>query len=212
VDPYQKVPGPYRRYTEGPDRNRLIIGQWSSPELEYLQHVDWIWTEKVDGTNIRVHWDGYKVTYGGRTDNAQIPAKLIQHLDNLFPEEIFEQKFGVTPATLYGEGFGAGIQSGGSYSPDMDFVLFDVKIGGWWLRRDDVVEVATSMGINIVPVVLSGSIHDAIQEVHKGVTSAWNPSLEAEGLVGVTSAGLLDRSGQRLIVKVKSKDFGRVSR
>jgi hypothetical protein len=34
----------------------------------------------------------------------------------------------------------------------------------------------------------------------------------AEGLVGVTACGLLDRAGHRLIVKVKAKDFPAVSR
>jgi hypothetical protein len=207
VKEFQKSPGPFLRETEGPNRNKLIEGAWSSPALEVTAGLNWYWTEKVDGTNIRVHWDGHKVIYGGRTDNAQIPAKLIQALDQLLPEELFEQKFNERPVTLYGEGYGAGIQKGGNYRPDMSYVLFDVRIGDWWLLRDDSLDVAESLGLDHVPLVLSGSIPAAIERVKGDLRSTWNPTLVAEGVVGVTAAGLLDRSGHRLIVKIKAKDF-----
>lgn len=204
---YQKIPGPFQRYTEGSDKNKLIVGKWTSPELEVLAGVDWIWTEKVDGTNIRIMWDGHRVTFSGRTDNAQIPAKLIEVLRTLAPEELFEQKFAETPVTLYGEGYGAGIQSGGVYRSDMSFVLFDVRIGGFWLLRDNIEDVARALGIDVVPVAMVGTIHSAIDRVSNGFMSAWNQTREAEGLVGVTAAGLLNRQGQRIVVKVKAKDF-----
>lgn len=208
---YQKIPGPFRRHTEGPLRNKIIDGAWTSDELEYLADHGWLWTEKVDGTNIRVHWDGHKVIYGGRTDAAQIPARLITILDQLVPEELFEQRFNDTEVTLYGEGYGAGIQKGDVYRPDMSFVLFDVRIGGWWLRRADVEDVAKGLGLDVVPVVATGPIRKAIDLVASGLVSAWNPGRPrgAEGLVGVTPMGLLDRAGQRLICKVKAADFAR---
>ncbi len=208
MEEYQKIPGPYLRHTEpGPDRNKLIEGAWSSPALEATAGLKWLWTEKVDGTNIRIHWDGHKVTYGGRTDNAQIPARLLPVLDALVPEELFEQKFGETAATLYGEGYGAGIQKGGVYRSDMSFVLFDVRIDGWWLLRPNVEDVAVSMGLDVVPLVCEGTISNAIDTVKLGLVSRWNPSVLVEGLVGTTAAGLLARDGSRLIVKVKTKDF-----
>lgn len=208
---YQKIPGPFRRHADGPDRNKIIEGDWVSPELQFLAGTDWVWTEKVDGTNIRVIWDGHRLAYGGRTDNAQIPAKLIGALDALFSEELFEQQFGPQAAVLYGEGYGAGIQKGGVYRPDMSFVLFDVRVATWWLRREDVENVANGMGLHVVPVRLVGSIPEAIHAVRTGLTSSWNLDVPAEGLVGVTPLGLLDRSGHRLIVKVKAKDFPAVT-
>lgn len=207
METYPKIPGPFKRNTEpGPDRNKLIHGLWTSPEIRALAHLDWTWTEKVDGTNIRVHWDGHRVTFGGRTDNTQIPAKLVEVLQRLFTEELFEQSFNDTEVTLYGEGFGAGIQSGGIYRPDQSFVLFDVHCGGLWLHRDDVEDVADKMGIEHVYVRHRGSIAEAIAEVKMGVTSHWNGA-EAEGLVGVAPEGLLSRRGERIMVKIKRKDF-----
>ena len=32
----------------------FLHGQWSMPEFEYLADLEWTFTEKVDGTNIRV--------------------------------------------------------------------------------------------------------------------------------------------------------------
>jgi RNA ligase-like protein len=207
VKEYQKIPGPFRRETEGPNRNRVIEGAWTSPELGYLAEADWLWTEKVDGTNIRVDWDGHRVSYGGRTDNAQIPAKLIAALNAIFAEELFEQQFGGDAVTLYGEGYGAGVQKGGVYRPDMGFVLFDVRVGNWWLRRDDVLKVAAGMGLDVAPLVFEGSIWKAIDVIRRGLPSVWNTEHRVEGIVGVTPDGLLSRSGHRLIVKVKSVDF-----
>lgn len=203
---YHKIYGPYVRYTEGPLRNKLNVGVWSMPAFEYLQHNEWVFTEKVDGTNIRVHWDGHKVAFGGRTDNAQIPAKLITALTDMFPVELFEQAFGETVVTLYGEGYGAGVQKGGVYRPDMSFVLFDVLIDGWWLLRPNVEDIASKMGVDVVPVVLRGTLHEAITVVREGMKSTWGDFF-AEGLVGVPSSGVLDRSGRRIAVKIKRKDF-----
>src|SRR5882672_8831956 len=81
----------------------------------------WIVTEKVDGTNIRVSkrlvLGGCNVEVNGRSDNAQIPGDLIQHLLTIFPPEKMDSLFveGAQPGTvitLFGEGFGAGIQKG----------------------------------------------------------------------------------------------------
>lgn len=205
---YPKIPGPYKRHTEGPNRNKLIEGAWTDPVLYYLQDADWLFTEKVDGTNIRVHWDGHKVTLGGRTERAQIPANLITVITDLFPEELMEQVFNTVTVTLYGEGYGAGINSGGLYRADPGFVLFDVLIDDWWLLRDAVEDIASKLGISIVPAVERGTLHDGIALIRDGLQSTWG-DFKAEGVVGVPAAGLLDRGGRRIAVKLKTKDLTR---
>ena len=72
----------FKRNMEGD--KRFIIGQYSTPELKYLKDNDWVFTEKVDGTNIRVMWDGKDIIYGGRSDDAQLQVNLIYKLDELF--------------------------------------------------------------------------------------------------------------------------------
>lgn len=109
----------------------LLEGDYSIPEFDYLKDNTWVFTEKVDGTNIRVMWDGKAITFGGKSDNAQIPVFLINKLRERFYPKQFAEKFGVetTEVCLYGEGYGAKIQKGGgNYRQDQDFVLFDVLL------------------------------------------------------------------------------------
>ncbi len=111
-------------------KKSLIDGQWTLPEFEYLANNRWIFTEKVDGTNIRVMFKQGKVMFGGRTDSAQIPSQLVTRLNDRFipMAESFQEVFGCD-ACLYGEGYGAKIQKGGDhYRSDQDFVLFDILV------------------------------------------------------------------------------------
>lgn len=206
---YHKIYGPFKRETEGPNRNKVIIGDWTKPEFEYLKDNLWTFTEKIDGTNIRVGWDGHKVEFGGRTDNAQIPAKLVAKLRELFPEELFEQAFGENDAILFGEGYGVGIQrGGGNYRQDVSFILFDVRVGGWWLKREGIEDIAKKFGIDVVPILSNTTLTDMIEVMksYNGVNSTFG-AFDAEGVVGTPNVPLFTRSGERIIIKIKSKDF-----
>jgi ATP-dependent RNA circularization protein (DNA/RNA ligase family) len=192
----------------------LLQGVWSKPEFELLKDIEWAWTEKVDGTNIRVMWNGGDVTFGGKTDKAQIPADLVNRLNELFHREDFESTFDPdTPVCLYGEGFGRKIQKvGPKYIPDgVDFILFDVKVGTpdthqIWLERKNVEDIAEKMMIKVVPIVGKGPLGDAIQMAKNGFQSTLG-DLKAEGLIMKPSTELLNRLGRRIITKLKTKDF-----
>lgn len=204
---YPKIESPFKRFTEGASRNKFDFSQWSRPEFQVLQHLGWTWTEKIDGTNVRVMWDGHKVVFGGRTDDAQMPLTLLAKLRALFPEELLEQAFGASEVVLYGEGYGARIQKGGgNYRPDQSFILFDVKIGNWWLQPDSLLDISQKLGIDLVPRFADGSVADAIHIVAKGLKSRFG-DFWAEGLVGTAPLGILARSGERLMMKVKHKDL-----
>lgn len=200
-------------------RGRIMEGTYARPEFEYLADLTWVWTEKVDGTNIRLSYDGSpgfqsnEHTYiAGRTDNAQIPPHLFTRLVEIMRVAPFEVVFGADPTdvTLYGEGYGAKIQKGGGkYLPDScSFVLFDVKIGDWWLQRDSVEKVASDLGVEVVPVIGQGTLAHAIEVVREGFPSARWPGVDvAEGLVIRPAVELFDRGGRRIITKIKHKDF-----
>jgi hypothetical protein len=206
MEQYHKIYAPFKRTPQKP--NRMVMWDWSLPEFEYLADNPWIFTEKVDGTNIRVGYDGHTVQFGGRTANAQIPASLICELQRLFPVEMFEQTFGATNVTLFGEGYGGNIQSGMAYQPECSFILFDVRIGHLWLRFSDVTDVAEKLGCERVPVVKKTTLRSAIENMD------WRLSLIAEkeghpleGIVGIPMCPLLARDGSRIIVKLKPKDL-----
>lgn len=203
---YHKINAPFKR----DDKGVIQHGDWCREEYEYLKDLPWVWTEKIDGTNIRVIWSGGKVTFGGRTERAQIQAPLMSHLVETFTPEKMEAVFPNTWAVLYGEGYGAGIQKGGIYRPDQAFILFDVLVSGWYLKRPDVDDVAAKLGVDSVAERLRGStLSEAIGCVAVGVASVHtvDESTFAEGLVGTPACGLYGRDGSRIIVKVKHKDF-----
>ena len=110
---------------------------------------------------------------------------------------------------LYGEGYGTGIQKGGCYRDDKGFVLFDVWVNGWWLRREAVFDIADQLAIGVVPVVGVGTLPELVREVKAGFESQWG-RFEAEGVVARPVVELCARNGQRIITKLKYKDFKEV--
>lgn len=190
---------------------KLIEGKFRNETIEFLKDLDWEFTEKIDGTNIRIYWDGHKVQYFGRTDKAQIPSQLMNRLIELFGgnanEELFEQKFGSMEVLLIGEGYGAKIQAGGGdYRQDNDFILFDVCINGNYQPRESVKNIAEYFNLDIVPTIMIGKLQDGIDYVKTKPKSKIGTA-NSEGLVARPIYELRDRTGNRIIVKIKVKDF-----
>lgn len=208
-DEYPKIQTIYKR--DMANKGALLEGQWSLPEFEYLAKNPWIFTEKVDGTNIRVMVDIDKILFGGRTSAAQIPDNLLARLQEIFFEEkrLLHEMFPTGNTILYGEGYGGGIQKGGGkYRPDPGFVLFDVKVGSWWLQREAVRDVAVKLGLDWVPVMGEGTLYEAAERARNGFESRWGDFM-AEGLVMRPTCELFARNGTRIIAKIKYKDFHR---
>lgn len=189
---------------------KLNEERWRNETVEFLKDIDWEFTEKIDGTNIRICWDGHKVEYRGRTDKAQIPSMLMNRLIELFGgnenEELFEQKFGSNEVMLIGEGYGSKIQNGGNYRQDNDFILFDVCINDKYLSRENVADIANAFNIDIVPVIMVGKLQEGIDWVKSKPKSKIGIA-DSEGLVARPVRELKDENGNRIIVKIKVKDF-----
>jgi hypothetical protein len=218
---YPKIQSVYMR--DRNNKNRLIEGQFSTKEILYLANNTWIWTEKIDGTNIRVHFDfdGNDVFLGGREENAQIHASLCNFLFQNITPDLFLTSFDpneVTSVTLYGEGYGVGIGPGGNYAEKgtYGFALFDVLVTTQYntifLARRDVEDVARKMYLEVVPYIESGTISEAIDFVKAGFTSRLNQHAitnqsPAEGLVLKPSIDMYSRLGERIMTKIKTEDF-----
>ena len=205
---YHKIETVFNRDTDG--TKNLIVGDWRDETVKFLSDCDWIFTEKVDGTNTIVYWDGHAVSFGGRTEKAQIPNELLDVLNATFgtneAEELFEQAFGEKEVYLYGEGYGGKIQGGAGYGRETSFILFDVMINGNYQEREWVEKTARMFGVDVVPIVLIGTIQNGIDFVKTHPKSTLG-NTDMEGVVGRPRVELLDRRGRRIIAKIKWRDF-----
>ena len=207
MNTYHKIQTVFKRDPKN-NYKTLLLEEYSLPEFEYLSNNQWVFTEKVDGTNIRVMYQDKQITYHGKTDNAQIPGQLSINLNNMFKDALplFEQTFDCD-VCLYGEGYGGKIQkAGATYGPEQRFVLFDIKIGDFWLQRDDVLDIAHKLVLDVVPSIGEGTITNMINIVKNGFVSTWG-TFNAEGIVARPKTELVTRHGQRIITKLKFKDF-----
>lgn len=196
------------------NNGKIIEGDFSRLEFDNIHN--WHITEKIDGTNIRIHFENKienpVIKFGGRTDEAQIPAHLFDYLKNTFTIEKLKSIL-VTPdvqcVRLFGEGYGAKIQKGGGlYRKDVGFILFDVWIDGWWLEREDVLDIATKLGIKAVPDLGITDIHSAIEFVKRNPQSRIAVEEKViEGIVARSSPLMLFRDGTPIMWKLKVRDF-----
>ncbi len=203
---YHKIQTVYLR-DPATKHKTLVDGQFAKAEFDYLKNDLWVFTEKVDGTNIRVKWDGEHVTFAGKTDRADTPKSLLDKLATLFYPEIFLANE-LPPLCLYGEGYGAKIQKGGgNYIPHgVSFILFDVNIDEMWLERYNVEDIAEKLMIKIVPIIGEGTLLEGIAMVKGGYESKLRKT-PPEGLVMRPKVELFNRRGERVIAKIKAKDF-----
>lgn len=79
-------------------------------------------------------------------------------------------------------------------------------VDGMYLQRENVEQIATSFGLEIVPVIMVGTIQEAVDFVKTRPDSTIGTA-KMEGLVGHPKVEMLTRNGNRIIVKVKVKDF-----
>lgn len=202
---YHKIQTVFMR---DPKTHKILPGEYSRPEFEMLQDIQWDLSEKIDGMNIRIDYHGdpwRSITYAGRTDRSVIPDELLRYLQadlgyydlNRLPME---------HVTLFGEGFGRKIQAGGDlYGDAQRFILFDVCVNGRWLSREDVKAVAQELGIPVVPAS-GGTLADMVVLCEHGLDSLIGDR-PAEGIVARPAMELLDAHGDRIICKLKTKDF-----
>lgn len=198
-------------FVRDPDTKKLT-SDYARIEYKYLENCEWEFREKIDGTNIRVIWDGYRVSFRGRTDKASIPKHLLEKLEELFGgpnnEEIFEQQFGTKQVILFGEGYGEKIQKVGNLYGPVNFRLFDVMINGWWLNSYGIEGIADLFGIGTAPMLFFGTLHDGIKYVKTHpMSDLMNADHEIEGVVGRPTVQLFDKKGDPIMVKIKCRDF-----
>lgn len=201
---YHKIETLYERDLQTFKVNPKIL---KNPTYGLLKQ--WEFTEKIDGMNIRIIWENGKLSFAGRTNKANLPEDLVNYLCTSIDARKMNEVFPETNVIIYGEGYGAGIQKGGFYSPTKKFIAFDVLVENkWWLNWENLNNVTKKLEIDVVPYIGLMSLEDATEMVKSGFrTSLGNADSLSEGLVGRPQETLFDKNGKRLILKLKTRDF-----
>ena len=76
MEQYNKIQSLFKRDQKG----KMLFGEYSLPEFEYLKDNTWAFTEKVDGTNIRVMYKGNEAFGDDLTFGGKLITPKFQHL------------------------------------------------------------------------------------------------------------------------------------
>ncbi len=199
---YHKIDNIY----ESAGKGKLKNGHYKNENVPFLMFNTWIAKEKIDGTNIRIMWDGKDIKVGGRTDNANLPKGLLDKINVLLDKTKFHSVFEDKVVYLYGEGYGRDIQAVGSlYSEDYNFILYDILIGKFWLEIQDIEDIGKLLGLDVVSS-FAAKLEDMLEFCKKGFDSKIG-NAPAEGLVATPFGGFKDRAGNRIIVKMRCAEL-----
>lgn len=199
-------------------RQSFIVGDYAEPEFASIKK--WRVEEKIDGTNIRVFFEpsapnhADMVSFGGRTSKADIPKPLLAALNNHFTADRLLNAFpDANQVILFGEGYGPKIQAcGGNYRSDPGFILFDVLVGNWWLKREDVHDLADKLEIPHAPDLGIMTEDEIVEFVKSRPPSRCSRSPQImEGIIARSHPLLLFRNGKPLMWKLKCKEFKKES-
>ena len=146
---YHKIETLYERDPQTFKVNPKIL---KNPTYGLLKQ--WEFTEKIDGMNIRIIWENGKLSFAGRTNKANLPEDLVNYLCITIDARKVNEVFPETNVVIYGEGYGAGIQKGGFYSPTKKFIAFDILVENkWWLNWENLNNVTKKLEIDVVPYI-----------------------------------------------------------
>lgn len=213
---YPKINSVWKRDLSVKDKN-FIIGDYSSLYFEALTDIEWVGTEKIHGTNIRIliNSENGSSIICGRTEKSVLPHGVVEWFEGWRKNASNTHVYQHHNLALFGEGYGAKIQGCGHlYRDDISFILFDVALVNYensfvrWLDRGEVFDIASNYNLDVVPFIKRGTLAELEEFVKSGFSSlVADEKLQAEGLVCTPSIPLLDKYGNRIIVKLKTKDY-----
>ena len=187
----------------------IIEGDYSRDEFKNIKN--WIVTEKIDGTNIRIVYNSKNpiLEFLGRTDNSQMPPFFRGYLQDIFDYDLFKKVFEEAEVVrLFGEGYGPKIQKGGDlYRDDVSLILFDIWIDGWWLAFSAVQDIAKQLNTDSVPCLGVMGLDDIQKYVKEKHNSLIGDKKIMEGLVFQPDPLMLFRDGTPIKCKLKIEDY-----
>ena len=184
---------------------------------DFLAVDCWDVEEKLDGMNLRIIVDreAKSVQTLGRTDRAQLPQGILD------ATAFIERQAQTIPVDadyfiLFGEGLGPKVNGNRHQLTLHEFFLFDVHVGRdrpYWLSREEVRTLAMKIGCRIPPGGGLLTTKDCVEQVRANITTPVSRLAGGrnyvEGVVCRPVFELQTQRGQRVIWKLKCKDFAK---
>lgn len=183
-------------------------GMYRDPMVAFLANNSWEIRRKIDGENIRIRWDGEQALWNGKTNNFVCSGDFHNYMNGTFLEEIFEEEFGRDKEVIiFGEKMGPKTQGNELKLDEDEVIIYDVCIDGYWLDKWAVKNIADYFKIRTCYDLMGPDVQHEwrlpmiINAVAHGQFEDW------EGIVAVPKVECRDQKRNRVIVKVKNKDY-----
>lgn len=204
---YPKIDSLFNR-----DDNFKVNFEYRRPEFGYVDN--WLWMEKIDGANISIINTEAGTEWRGRTPKANFIDAAVEHLDEVsdsLHEHLSASRadHGLESIEIFGELYGPKIQSGGIYRTDLGTTFYDMRVNRKvWLPHEAVLAHCDMMDLDM-PVFGYGHTDDLIDFVAAGFDTfeTRGSGGPAEGIIAKTEVPLYNNAGNRLIWKLKHRDF-----
>lgn len=222
---YPKIASPFKR-TDNKSKT-VNTSVWFDDYAKFFGESGLVFyaTEKVDGTNLNIIYDGNHIQYTGHTDKTSWNPEVEEWIKSKFQtpefEQMCEQRFGENEIKLCGELIGPKIQNNFYKLEDYKFILFDIHndTSNIWWNRQNVEENAKELNLDIAPLIGGTNFIDLSSE-SKNTLRGWtnllqnaefkskiNEDIEIEGFVVRPLMEILKANGERVIYKIKIKDI-----
>jgi hypothetical protein len=178
--------------------------------IEILNFKEVYALEKVHGTSAHISWKPEQdkvIFFSGGAEHSN----FIKLFDEEALKEKFKKLFNVD-TTVFGEAYGGKCQGmSHTYGKELDFIVFDVKVGDTWLNVLNAEDVANKLNLMFVPYERITTDLEAIdrERDRDSLVGAMkgNRGKMREGVVLRPLEEYKKSNGSRVIVKHKRNEF-----
>lgn len=166
--------------------------------------------EKIHGSSCHIAWKDGTVRFfsGGANHEAFVKIFDADALKRSFEE------LGQPEVVIFGEGYGGKMQGmSATYGKELKFVVFDIKVGAYWLDVPTMATFAdTYFGLDVVEWEKIPTIIEAIDAARdkpsaQAVKNGCGDDKPREGIVLRPPIEVRKNNGDRIIAKHKGDEF-----
>ena len=167
--------------------------------------------EKIHGTSAHIAWKNGKLSFFSGGESHE---RFVGLFDVPVLTEMFKERFGEDDEiVVFGEAYG-GKQQGMSatYGKELKFIVFDVKIGEYWLEVPNANHVADYLCLefvawNRIPADIAAIDAERDRPSRQAMINGIDEDKPSEGVVLRPVLELRDKRGNRIIAKHKGEKF-----